>query len=294
MRDQVRVTDVVQYGEPPADPKISIIVPLYQRVDLVEHQLAHFGHDPEIAQADLIYVLDSPGAADYLARVAPALQELHAVPFRVATLNRNGGFAIANNLGSELARGDVLLLLNSDVMPDEPGWLGTMAAFHAATPDVGAVGAKLLFEDESIQHAGMYFQLSGETALWTNQHYFKGFSRSLDAANVTRPVPAVTAACMMIERALYQRVGGLWHGYVDGGSEDSDLCIRLLDAGRRNWYVADVELYHLEAQSYRTPDRTAHSYNSWLQTHLLGERIEEIMRAQAQGSDAQVLSPDLA
>ena len=99
---------------------------------------------------------------------------------------------------------------------------------------------------------------------------------------------------MMIERALYEQVGGLWHGYVDGGSEDSDLCIRLLDAGRRNWYVADVELYHLEAQSYRTPDRTAHSYNSWLQTHLLGDRIEEIMRAQAQGSDAQVLSPDLA
>ena len=133
----------------------------------------------------------------------------------------------------------------------------------------------------------MYFQRSGETDLWTNQHYFKGFSRSLDAANVTRPVPAVTAACMMIERALYEQVGGLWHGYVDGGSEDSDLCIRLLEAGRRNWYVADVELYHLEAQSYRTADRTAHSYNSWLQTHLLGERIEEIMRAQAQGPDAQ-------
>jgi GT2 family glycosyltransferase len=293
IRDQVRVTDVVQYGEPPVDPKVSIIVPLYQRVDLVEHQLAHFGHDPEIGQADLIYVLDSPGAADAVARLAPALQELHAVPFRVATLNRNGGFATANNLGSELARSEVLLLLNSDVMPDEPGWLGTMAAFHAATPDVGAVGAKLLFEDESIQHAGMYFQRSGETALWTNQHYFKGFSRSLDAANVTRPVPAVTAACMMIERALYEQVGGLWHGYVDGGSEDSDLCIRLLDAGRRNWYVADVELYHLEAQSYRTPDRTAHSYNSWLQTHLLGERIEEVMRAQAEGPDAHVLSPDL-
>ena len=72
----------------------------------MEHQLAHFGHDPEIAQADLIYVLDSPGAGRRPARVAPALQELHGVPFRVATLNRNGGFAMANNLGAELARGD--------------------------------------------------------------------------------------------------------------------------------------------------------------------------------------------
>ena len=66
----------------PPDPTISIIVPLYKRIDFVEHQLAQFGHDPEIGQADLIYVLDSPEAADDLARLAPALQRLHGVPFR--------------------------------------------------------------------------------------------------------------------------------------------------------------------------------------------------------------------
>jgi GT2 family glycosyltransferase len=294
LRDQVQVRNIEQYGAPPASPTVSIVVPLYQRIDLVEHQLAHFGRDPEIAQADLIYVLDSPELTEELGRVAPALQELHAVPFRIATLNRNGGYAVANNLGADLARSGLLLLLNSDVLPAAPGWLGSMAAFHAATPDIGALGPKLLFEDDSIQHAGMYFQRDGETALWTNQHYFKGFARSLHAANVTRPVPAVTGACLMLEKALYEQLGGLWHGYIEGGYEDSDLCLRLIDAGRTNWYAAEVELYHLEAQSYRTEARAANSYNSWLQTHLLGERIEEVMRAQADGPDARLLSLERA
>ena len=79
----------------------------------------------------------------------------------------------------------------------------------------------------------MYFQRDPTTRLWENQHYFKGFSRSLAAANVNRPVPAVTGACLMIDRALYDEVGGLREDYVQGGYEDSDLCLRLIEAGPR-------------------------------------------------------------
>jgi GT2 family glycosyltransferase len=179
-----------------------------------------------------------------------------------------------------LARGRLLLLLNSDVLPDRPGWLGRMTAFYDATPSIGALGPKLLYEDDSLQHAGMYFDWDPIWEVWQNQHYFKGLDRHLPAANVTRPVPGVTGACMMIDRALYERLGGFPDIYVKGGFEDSDLCLQLLDEGLQNWYLHEVELYHLEAQSYLlTAERMRiSSYNSWLQTRIRGKQIESLTR----------------
>ncbi len=162
--------------------------------------------------------------------------------------------------------------------------------FYDATPQIGALGPKLLYEDESIQHAGMYFARDAEYRHWENQHYFKGFSRSLPAANVSRPVPAVTGACLMVERALFDQVGGLSSQYVQGGYEDSDLCLRLIEAGRRNWYLAGVELYHLEAQSFPIHVRSTNRYNAWLQTHLWNDRIEQTMAEQPDVSDARVVA----
>ena len=113
--------------------------------------------------------------------------------------------------------------------------------------------------------------------MWGNQHYFKGMHRSFPAANVARTVPAITAACMMIDRDLYEQAGGLSHGYVQGGYEDSDLCLRLIELGRQNWYMPGAELYHLEAQSYPSDFRKmATRYNMWLHTNTWNDRIEEV------------------
>src|SRR5439155_6294856 len=163
-----------------------------------------------------------------LLELASSLYALHGVPFRIVRLNRNAGFPNANNLGASVARGRLLLLLNSDVLPDRPGWLETMASFYDATPDIGALGPKLLFEDDTLQHAGMYFEPDPNSPLWTNQHYFKGLHRTFPAANVTRPVAGVTGACFMIESALFHELGGFRDIYIRGGYEYSDLCLRLL------------------------------------------------------------------
>jgi O-antigen biosynthesis protein len=273
-----RIDSDIQYGERPESPDVSIVVPLYRRIDFLEHQVVQFWQDPELCTSELIYVLDSPELAEPLTRLAAGLHDLYGLSFRVVTLNRNAGYSTANNIGASLARGRLLLLLNSDVLPSEPGWLGRMLQFHDATPDIGALGPKLLYEDDSIQHAGMYFQRDSRTGYWENRHYSKGFSRFMPAASVSRPVPAVTGACLMVERALWEGLGGLRDAYVQGGYEDSDLCLRLLDAGRQNWYLGSVELYHLEAQSFRIDARGANRYNAWLQTHLWDQRIEDVMR----------------
>ncbi len=274
----VRAKEVVQYGAPPVDPPVSIIVPLYGRVDFLEQQLAQFVRDPEFTAVDLIYVLDSPELAEHVNNLAARLTELYGISFRIASLNCNGGFSAANNIGASLARSDVLLLLNSDVLPSEPGWLGNLLRYHKANPKLGALGVKLLFEDGSLQHAGMYFSRMLDGSGWENMHYFKGLDGSLPAANEIRTVPAVTAACLMIDRALYESVGGLRGAYVQGDYEDSDLCLRLAAQGRESCYFPGVTLYHLEGQSYPAPLRALTSrYNRWLHSQIWEQQMTDAM-----------------
>ena len=91
----------------------------------------------------------------------------------------------------------------------------------------------------------------------------------------------MTAACLMIERALYRELDGLRSIYIQGDYEDSDLCLRLGEAGYENWYRPEVALYHLEGRSYATAERQANAlYNAWLQTSHWGQRIEQLMSEQ--------------
>lgn len=284
-QQRVAIRRVEQYGTPPDDPQVTIVVPLYRQVDFVEHQMIQFVHDPEISGADVVYVLDSPELGDYLIAAAHRIFRMYGVPFRVAVLSHNGGFSTANNLGATLARGRLLLLMNSDVLPDRPGWLSRLVTFHDQTPGVGAVGPKLVYEDESIQHAGMYFDRPVGATEWGNEHYFKGVHRSFAPACVVRRVPAVSAACMLIDTELYREFGGLRGIYVQGDFEDSDLCLRLSAAGYEHWYAAHVELYHLEGQSYPTWQRVVNgNYNRWLHAELWGESIGRVMAADARSN----------
>ena len=277
LQESLRVDAVVEYGVAPRAPDISIVVPLYGRIDLLEVQLATLADDPDIARCELVYVLDSPDLEPGLRQLAPQLVPIYRVPFRVVFLDRNIGFAGANNAGASVAKGRLLVLLNSDVVPTAPGWLAQLQAFYDGTPDIGALGPKLLFEDDSLQHAGMHFVQPAGSPVWQNAHYYKGLHRTLPAANVPRCVPAVTAACLMIDRALYTACGGLSGSYVKGDYEDSDLCLRLLAAGRENWYLPSVELYHLEGQSYDAGTRAVHSrYNAWLHTQRWRDQIVAI------------------
>jgi GT2 family glycosyltransferase len=274
----VEVESVAQYGTPPGSPEVTVVVPLYQRIDFVEQQVCQFSLDPQMAEADLVYVLDSPELQESLRETAGQLSRLHRVAFRVVALKGHSGYSAANNAGASLARGRLLLLLNSDVLPDRPGWLRPLADFYDATPHIGALGPKLLYEDDSLQHAGMYFWRPPGSTVWQNMHYYKGLHRGLPAANVARTVPAVTGAAMMVSAELYRRMGGLQGMYVQGDYEDSDLCLRLMEAGYQNWYLPHVELYHLEGQSYPAALRKlAGRYNRWLHSRLWAARIEDVM-----------------
>jgi O-antigen biosynthesis protein len=266
------------YGAAPVDPLVSIIVPLYGRHDFAEYQMALFADDPEFQRVELIYVVDEPAIFAEFSGVCVDLHEIYQVPFRVAFSGANLGFAGANNFGAEAARAPHLLLLNSDVLPKRPGWLGDLLHIYRSLPSPGLVGAKLLYEDGSVQHAGMAFRRhSAWGDLWINDHPFKGQS-PLGLTGV-RQVDAVTAACVVIEASLYRELGGFSEDYIVGDFEDSDLCLRASLAGRRSYVALDVELYHLERQSQnRMGDATWRTnltlYNCWLHHSRWSDLIE--------------------
>ncbi len=272
------VDSIDVYGEPPEAPAVSIVIPLYKRLDFLEHQLLHFSADPDLAEAEFVYVLDSVDQKDELATKARELFALYGLPFKVLNLTSGAGFAGANRHGIEASEGKQLLLLNSDVIPDRPGWLSTLRGFYESQEKIGALGPKLLYEDDSLQHAGLYFHRAPGSELWENAHCFKGLHRDFPPANVARAVPAVTAACMLVDRDRYEEAGGLPLHYVQGDYEDSELCLRLAEAGYENLYLPTVELYHLEGQSYVADTRRVPSeYNMWLHSEIWGDRIEELM-----------------
>ena len=274
----VKITTVEQNGTPPHDPDVSVVVCLYQRIDFVEHQLAQFVHDPEMREVDLIYVLDSPEMASEFRAKCRRLYRLYQVPFRSVVLSANSGFAGANNLGASLARGRLLVLLNSDVIPARPGWVSTMGSFYDTTPAIGALGALLLYEDDSIQHAGLFFDRPPGETEWQNEHYYKGLHSTLPAANVARPVPAVTAACVMVGLDLFRSLEGLRGMFLQGDYEDSDLCLRLIEAGYENWICPAAVLYHLEGQSYPSERRSLNAtFNRWLHTQTWDDLIGSVM-----------------
>jgi GT2 family glycosyltransferase len=244
------------YGEPPLAPQVSVIVPLYARIDFLHHQVARFSNDPEFrapsARVELLYILDDPPLEARLRELARRVHEIYGLPFRVLSPGRHLGYAGANNLAAEEARGQLLLLLNSDVLPRGARWVGAIERAYRTLDRCGVLGCRLLFEDGSIEHAGMTFKPSSEVPRgWTNEHPQKGLATAFDPHLEPARVPAVTGACLLIDRALYRRLGGLAEEYVLGDFEDSDLCLKAYAEGWATWYTPEVELYHLERQSLR-------------------------------------------
>jgi GT2 family glycosyltransferase len=155
-------------------------------------------------------------------------------------------YSAANNMGASQARGDVLLFLNDDVEALEAGWIEEMVRWALREP-IGAVGATLLFPDGLIQHAGIVLGLGGIAG-----HVFRGMragERSpFGPSDVYRDVSAVTGACMMLRREVFERVGGFDMAFQLAYG-DVDLCLRLSQAGYRNMVTPFARLVHHEGVS---------------------------------------------
>jgi len=243
---------VHQLGACLNSPLVSIIIPLYGRIDFVESQLAEFARDSWLLEhAEIIYVLDDPKLSENFLAMAENLHRLYRLPFKWLGGNVNRGFSGANNLGAEHAKGDYLLFLNSDVFPQQPGWLKPLLDVLETNPKIGAVGPRLVFANGAIQHAGMSFLRREEFGIWVNHHPCMGLDPVLDPAQGLTMMPAITGACLLMRRGDFDRVEGWDTGYLIGDFEDSDLCLKLRSAGLEIAYLPTVQLTHLERQSFK-------------------------------------------
>lgn len=272
------------FGVPPARPAASVVIPLYRVYEFLRVQVAAFASDPFFTErTELIYVLDSPEHESEVAHLLGGLHLAYGLPMQLVVMGRNGGFSAACNAGAAAAKGDVLALVNSDVIPTGNGWLPALIRKLERRGRVGAVGPKLLYDDGSLQHAGLFFK-RGRHGYWLNHHYFKGMPGDYAPANVEREVPGVTGACIVLPRALFSEIGGFDEAYVIGDYEDSDLCLKIRRAGRSIRYVPGVALYHLERQSIsKSADYTrgvASQHNAWLQTERWDQEITALMGEQ--------------
>jgi len=213
--------------------RVSIVVPTFNRADLTLRCLAALRETATDAE---VIVVDN-GSTD----ATPTL--LKSDPGVVPILNSiNHFFGPACNQGARAATRELVVFLNNDTIT-KPGWLEALVGCLDADPGVGAVGARLLFPDGRVQHAGVGFR---EPGVPFHAHRFADGNDP--QVLVDRDCVAVTGACLLMERELFLALGGFDESYVMY-VEDVDLCLRVWKAGLRVRYCAESVVEHLESAS---------------------------------------------
>jgi GT2 family glycosyltransferase len=231
----------VRYPLPQMQPKVSLIVPtrdglhlLRQCVDSILSRTTYKNYE--------IVIVDNQSADqathDYFDEISrhPKVTVLrYDEPFNYSALN---------NFAASQTSGELLGLINNDIEVITPDWLEEMVG-HALRPDVGAVGAMLYYPDNTIQHAGVVLGVHGVAA-----HAYcgkpRGFPGQMGRALLVQQLSAVTAACLVVRRAVFDEIGGL-NEALQVAFNDIDFCLRLVSKGYRNIWTPFAELYHHES-----------------------------------------------
>jgi GT2 family glycosyltransferase len=179
-------------------------------------------------------------------------KELEAQGIRVLKYPKQGfNYSAINNFGVKEAKGEYLLFLNNDMEIITPDFMEKMVS-NLQRPQIGAVGAKLYYPDNTVQHAGIIIGIGGIAG-----HAFLGLARGrsgyLHKASLQMNVSAVTAACMMMKKEVFEEVGG-FEEELSVAFNDVDLCLRIGKAGYKIVYNPHVELYHYESKSRGAED----------------------------------------
>ncbi len=248
----------VDWPLPDPAPQVTLIVPTRDKADLLAACLGSVLERTDYPAYDIVVIdngsvePETLGCLDRLARDRRVSVVRHDGPFNYAAIN---------NRAAALACGEYLCLLNNDTLVLSPDWLTRMMR-HAVRPGVGAVGAKLLYADHTIQHAGVAVGL-GNAAGHSHRMQRDDERGYHDLAHCTHYVSAVTGACLVVRKASYLAVGGLDADHLAVAYNDVDLCLKLGQQGLRNVYEPRARLLHLESKS-RGSDFSVHNNPRYL------------------------------
>ena len=233
----------IRHALPSPAPRVSIIIPTRDRVELLSMCVDSVLQKTAYGNLEIVIVDNGstdPRALDYLAslRGRDDVRIVEAdIPFNYSRLN---------NLGVAQASGDYLVLMNNDIEITQPDWLEEMLAF-AAQPDIGCVGAQLWYPDGTLQHGGVVLGIGGIAS-----HAHKGIPRGnfgyFGRASAHQMFSAVTAACLMVRKAVYDEVGGFDES-LQVAYNDVDFCLKVRARGYRNLYNPFAQFAHHESAS---------------------------------------------
>ena len=234
----------IEYEIPKPSPLVSIVIPTKNQKRVLEKCIDSLTSLTDYEPYELLVVNNGSDEEETL----QYLEKLKADP-RITVLDYPWQFnySAINNFAVKKARGEVLCLLNNDIEIIKGDWLKIMVSL-AVRPKTGAVGAKLLYPDHRIQHAGVILGLggvAGHAYLLKDENYPGQMGRALLMQNYS----AVTAACMVVEKAKYEQVGGFNENELKIAFNDIDFCIRLMQAGYRNVWSPNAKLIHRESVS---------------------------------------------
>jgi glycosyltransferase involved in cell wall biosynthesis len=233
----------VRYPLPDAPPKVSLIIPTRNHHEILRGCIDSIRGKTTYPNYEIV-VVDNQSTDGATLRY---FEEIQKSGMRILRYEEPFNYSAINNFAVERVDGEVVGLLNNDIEVITPEWLTEMVA-HAIRPDVGAVGAKLYYTNNTIQHAGVIVGLGG-VAGHSHKHLARdnpGYFRRLC---VTQNLSAVTGACLVVRKHNYLKVGGLNSDDLTVAFNDVDFCLKLWEIGLRNVWTPHAELYHHESMS---------------------------------------------
>ena len=239
----------VRYRLPQKQPLVSIIIPTRNGEALLRQCVDSIHKVTEYDNYEIIVVdnqSDDPKTLDYFA-------QLESEPgVRVIRYDYPFNFSAINNFAVEHSEGELLCFLNDDIEAISPGWLGEMVS-HGVRPEIGAVGARLWYPDDRLQHGGVVLGLGG-VAGHAMKYSLKGDRGYMGRSVLIQNYTAVTAACLLIKREIFDAVSGFDSENLAVAFNDVDFCIRVHQMGFYNLWTPYAELYHHESASRGAED----------------------------------------
>ncbi|RYF30347.1 MAG: glycosyltransferase family 2 protein [Comamonadaceae bacterium] len=232
----------VRFALPSPPPLVSLVIPTRNAAALVRQCVESIVAETAYPHYEILLVdngSDDPEALAYFSQ----LKTQHGIT--VIRDDRDFNYSALNNGAVAQARGELVGLINNDIEVVSPEWLGEMVSL-ALQPGVGAVGAKLLYPDRTVQHGGVVLGIGG-IGSHAHKHFPPEHPGHGGRAQLVQSFSAVTAACLVVRKELYERIGGLDETKLTVAFNDVDLCLRLREAGYRNVWTPYAELLHHES-----------------------------------------------
>ena len=239
----------VKYNVPEPCPLVSLIIPTRDKVNLLQQCISSIINKNCYSNYEII-IVDNDSKTPETRSYLEMIQKEQKV--RVIRDERPFNYSALNNLAVESASGEIIGLINNDIEAITPEWMQEMIS-HACRPEVGAVGARLLYSDRTIQHAGVIMGIAGVAG-----HAHKNLpceqSGYFGRAALLQSFSAVTGACLFVRKKLYKEAGGLNEANLSIAFNDIDFCLKLREKGYHNIWTPYAELYHHESMSRGTDD----------------------------------------